>query len=101
MIARIWKGRTLIAHQEEYTAFMKSKVLPDYSQTEGFVKLSFLQRTDEQFAYFELITYWENMAVIKHFAGEDFEQAKYYPEDQKYLLEFPEKVTHYTVFADK
>jgi len=30
---------------------------------------------------------------------EDFDQAKYYPEDDKYLLEFEEKAIHYEVFA--
>lgn len=41
-----------------------------------------------------------NLEVIKNFAGEDFEKAKYYPEDKKYLLEFEEKVIHYEVFAE-
>lgn len=32
-------------------------------------------------AHFNLITYWENLEAIKDFAGQDFEKAKYYPED--------------------
>jgi hypothetical protein len=39
------------------------------------------------------------MEVIKNFASEDFEKAKYYPIDNDYLLEFEEKVQHYEVFA--
>ena len=39
------------------------------------------------------------MEVIKNFAGENFEKAKYYPEDKIFLLEFEENVTHYEVFA--
>ena len=50
-------------------------------------------------AHFNLITYWENIGVIKNFAGQDFEKAKYYPEDDNFLLEFEEKVQHYEVFA--
>ncbi len=100
MIARIWKGKTKLENLEEYTRFMRDRAIPDYSQVEGFVKLTFLRRTDSDHAYFDLITFWENMEVIKGFAGEDYEKAKYYPEDDRYLLEFPEKVTHYEVFAD-
>ena len=100
MIARNWKGKTRIEDLEAYTEFMKVRAIPDYSKGDGFVKLSFLRRVDEQFAYYDLITYWDNLEVIKGFAGEDYETAKYYPEDEKYLLEFPSKVTHYEVFAE-
>ena len=99
MIARIWKGRTKIEHLEEYTDFMKVRAIPDYSKTDGFIKLTFLKRTDNDYAYFQLITYWKNMEVIKNFAGNDFEKAKYYPEDKNYLVDFPERVIHYEVFA--
>ena len=100
MIARIWKGRTKIEHLGAYTTFMKVRAIPDYKKTDGFVKLTFLKRTDHEFAYFNLITFWENLEVIKNFAGHDFEKAKYYPEDKGYLIDFPEKVTHYEVFAE-
>ena len=100
MIARIWKGRTKIEHEEVYTEFMKVRAIPDYKKTEGFVKLTFLKRTDSKFAYFNLITYWTEIAVIKNFAGVDFEKAKYYKEDENYLIDFPEKVTHFEVFAE-
>ena len=38
MIARIWHGRTKIEDFEKYTEFMKSKAIPDYKETDGFVK---------------------------------------------------------------
>ena len=99
MIARIWIGKTNLEDEKAYEQFMRERAVPDYSQTPGFVKLLFLKRTDDRFAYFELITFWKNVEVIKNFAGEDHEKAKYYPEDQNYLLEFPEKVIHFEVFA--
>lgn len=100
MIARIWHGRTRAQHYKAYTDFMKSKALPDYKATSGFVKLTFLRRLDGDIAHFNLITYWDNLEVIKNFAGEDYEMAKYYPEDQQYLLDFEEKVVHHEVFAE-
>ena len=101
MIARIWKGRTKPEHFDKYTQFMKDRAIPDYKSTEGFVKLTFLRRRDEDFAYFELITFWQNMEVIKNFAGDDHDKAKYYPEDKKYLIDFPEEVRHFEVFANE
>jgi hypothetical protein len=35
--------------------------------------------------------------AYRAFAGEDLEQAKYYPEDADYLLEYEQRVVHYEV----
>ena len=78
---------------------MKDLAIPDYKKTPGFIKLSFLSSVENGIAHFKLITYWENLEVIKNFAGADYEIAKYYPEDQQYLLEFEEKVAHFEVFS--
>lgn len=99
MIARIWHGKTSIADYDTYTDFLKQKAIPDYQKTEGFRELSFLRNIENGEAHYILITYWENLEVIKNFAGQDFEKAKYYPEDKGYLLEFEEKVRHFEVFA--
>ena len=99
MTARIWQGRVKASDYEAYTQFMKDRAIPDYQSTPGFVGLQFLRRLEGEIGHFTLITFWENPAVIKHFAGEDYEQAKYYPEDQQYLLHFEEKVVHHEVFA--
>ncbi|MEO9869847.1 hypothetical protein [Ekhidna sp.] len=80
MIARIWNGSTRLDHYEGYTEFMKSRAIPDYQNTVGFIKLTFLRRKEEETAKFTLITYWENIEVIKNFAGDEYELAKYYPE---------------------
>ncbi len=100
MIARIWEGKTKVSDEKVYEQFMKERAVPDYSKTPGFIKLLFLKRTDEQYAYFKLITFWESLAVIKNFAGVPYQKAKYYPEDQNYLLEFPEEVIHFEVFDE-
>jgi len=100
MIARIWHGLTKVEDYEEYTEFLKSIAIPDYKKTNGFVKLIFLRNIKDNIGHFTLITFWENIEVIKNFVGENIEKAKYYPEDDNFLLEFEEKVTHYEVFAE-
>ncbi|WP_333599089.1 antibiotic biosynthesis monooxygenase [Flavobacterium sp.] len=99
MTARIWHGKTSLENYETYTEFLKQVAIPDYQKTPGFVSLSFLRQVKNNEGHFTLITYWENMEVIKNFAGADFEKAKYYPEDTSFLLEFEEKVQHHEVFA--
>lgn len=37
--------------------------------------------------HFLLITLWDSIDSMKKFAGEDVTKAKYYPEDDRYLLE--------------
>jgi len=100
MIARVWHGRTKIEDYEDYTIFMKNRATQDYKKTEGFIKLLFLRNIVGNTGHFTLITFWESLEVIKNFAGKNFEKAKYYPEDEKFLLEFEEKALHYEVFAD-
>lgn len=99
MIARIWHGKTEIDKYEEYTDFLKEVAIPDYQKTVGFVDLRFLRNKMHDEGHFTLITFWENLKAIKKFAGEDFEKAKYYPEDDNFLLEFERNVVHHEVFA--
>ena len=101
MIARIWHGQTKAEDYETYTEFLKDRAIPDYRSTKGFVRLVFLRTIRENEGHFTLITFWESLEVIKNFAGEDYEKAKYYPEDKDFLLEFEERVTHYEVFAEE
>jgi heme-degrading monooxygenase HmoA len=101
MTARIWHGKTGLSNYEAYTDFLNRVAIPDYQKTKGFIGLSFLRNIQGNEGHFNLITYWENLDVIKNFAGEDFEKAKYYPEDDNFLLEFEDKVIHFEVFAHK
>lgn len=100
MIARIWRGQTKKDDLEAYTAFLKRVAMPDYEKTEGFIKLLFLRNLEGDRANFTLITFWESLEKIKNFAGQDYQKAKYYPEDSQYLLHFPEQVSHFEVFAE-
>ena len=100
MIARIWRGKTDIKNYETYSNFLIEVAIPDYQKTDGFVKLEFLRQEIASEAHFTLITYWESLDVIKNFAGENYKKAKYYPEDDKFLLEFEKEVQHHEVFAD-
>lgn len=101
MIARIWHGKTRSEDYEAYTNFLKRVAIPDYEGTPGFTGLTFLRRMQGNEGHFTLITYWESLEAVKNFTGDDYHKAKYYPEDDGFLLEFEEEVQHHEVFALK
>lgn len=95
---RIWHGRTRVEHAAEYLRFLESSGVPDYAKTEGNLSVKILRRIEGDVCHFWTVTEWDSVESIKKFAGEDFEKAKYYPEDRNYLLEFEPTVTHYETF---
>lgn len=100
MVTRIWHGRVLTYKATAYREFLTIRAIPDYQSVPGNRGVSILERTEGDITHFMTQSWWENMADIHGFAGEDVEVAKYYPEDQDFLLEFEPHVTHYEVVAD-
>lgn len=48
---------------------------------------------------FTLISLWDSWDAIKAFAGPEYENAVYYPEDEKFLVERGPRVMHYEVLS--
>ena len=97
MIARIWHGVTPRSKADEYMEFLQKSGIADYRNTEGNRSIHVLRRLEADEAHFLIITFWDSVESIQKFAGNDFEKARYYPEDGDYLVEFEEKVVHYDV----
>jgi hypothetical protein len=51
--------------------------------------------------HFVLTTLWDSLGAIRGFAGDDYTRARYYPEDDDYLLDREPFVLHYEVLADR
>ncbi len=100
MIARIWHGVTAAAKSEEYLDYLRATGVPDYRATEGNLGVYVLRRIESERAHFLTLSLWESMEVIKGFAGSDPEKARYYPEDEEFLLEFEPTDSHYEVLSD-
>ncbi|HZW94667.1 MAG TPA: hypothetical protein VFF64_17090 [Candidatus Eremiobacteraceae bacterium] len=98
MIARIWHGKTKASDAAAYLAYLFKSGIPAYRATRGNKGAWVLRRIDNDVAHFLTLSFWESREAIAAFAGSDIEVAKYYPEDEKYLLEFEPKVTHYELF---
>ncbi len=99
MIARTWTGRTKAEDAEAYTKVVLDTGIVDLKATPGNRGTLLLRRTDAEEAEFVLISLWDSLESIKAFAGEEVDLARYYPEDDPYLLEKAEKVVHYDVVS--
>ena len=94
MIARTWHGRVPAAKADAYYDYLLRSGLADYQATEGNRGVLVQLRTEGDIAHFTLTTLWESIEAIKRFAGESIDVARYYPEDDEYLLEREPFVTH-------
>jgi heme-degrading monooxygenase HmoA len=97
VIARIWRGLTRESDKDTYFEYLQKTGLPDYKSIPGNKGVLVLRRVHDGRAEFTLISLWESYDAIKAFAGADYENAVYYPEDKRFLLELDPHVTHYEV----
>jgi heme-degrading monooxygenase HmoA len=97
MIARIWKGATKAGDAESYLQYLERTGLAEYAATPGHRSTLALRRIAEGRAEFLLLTLWDSMDAVRSFAGADPERAVFYPEDDRYLVERDEHVTHFDV----
>lgn len=99
MIVRMWHGRTAPEKADAYAAFLESRAVPDYRAVPGNLAVYVLRRDAVDATHFVTLTHWTSGEAIRGFAGADPWQAKYYPEDAGFLLEFEPQVVHYEVAA--
>lgn len=100
MIARIWHGVTAAEKADEYLDYLNETGVPDYRATEGNRGVYVLRRIEGDRAHFLTLSFWGSMEEITSFAGPEPEKAKYYPEDEKFLLDFEPVVGHYEVVVE-
>jgi hypothetical protein len=89
VIARVWRGATRAADAEAYAAYVGRCL-------EG-ERAVVLQRVDGDRAEIETIIFFDSLDAVHAFAGDDIARARFYPEDDRYLVERDLTVTHYDV----
>lgn len=99
-IMRLWHGRVSIEKADDYEKFMIERAAPDYGSIDGLLKTYFQRNDKEKESHFLLVTIWDSLETVKKFAGTEHELAKYYPEDDKFLLEKEKFVDMYEIFYE-
>ncbi len=97
MIARIWRGATAADRAQDYLEYLRKTGIADYRATPGNHGVEVLMRTEGDRTQFTLITYWDSIEAVKAFAGDRPEVARFYPEDDDYLIDRELTVEHHEV----
>ena len=97
MIARIWRGAVARADGDAYADYIDATGMAAYTKTPGNRGAWMLRRDVDGKTEFVTFTLWDSMESVIGFAGDQPEVAVFYPEDDRYLVERDETVTHYEV----
>jgi heme-degrading monooxygenase HmoA len=97
MIARIWRGVVKREDGDEYADYIRETGFTAYGETAGNHGAWLLRRDTDERTEFVTFSLWDSFESIRAFAGDEFETAVYYPEDDRYLVERDLKVSHYEV----
>jgi heme-degrading monooxygenase HmoA len=99
MIARIWRGVVRRDDADAYADYIANTGMAEYRSTRGNQGAWMLRRDEDDRS--EIITFslWDSRDSISVFAGADIDQAVFYPEDDRFLIERDLTVRHYEVVA--
>lgn len=97
LIARVWHGVTPAARADEYTSYLDQTGVRECRATPGNRGVYVLRRIQQTRAHFTFVSLWESFDAIRRFAGEDYEKARYFPEDREFLIELEPFVEHFEV----
>jgi len=100
IILRQWTGKVRREQQDAYLEYVLGTGGRDYASIPGNLGFQLLVR-DQGDGVVEVTTlsWWASLDAVKAFAGEAYEMARYYPQDEQYLVDKPDQVVHHVVFA--
>jgi heme-degrading monooxygenase HmoA len=97
LIARIWKGAVRTQDGDAYADYMRGTGIAEYASTRGNRGVWMLRRDTGEHTEFLMFTLWDSLDAVKAFAGEEYETAVFYPEDERFLISPDPTTTHYRV----
>jgi heme-degrading monooxygenase HmoA len=97
MIARTWRGATRAEDTEAYLRYLHETGFRAIRETPGNIGALGLRRIVDGKAEFLVVSFWESEDAVRRFAGNDPERAVFYPEDDRFLVERDNHVSHFEV----
>jgi heme-degrading monooxygenase HmoA len=97
MIARTWRGWTARGDADEYVEYLRRTGIEEYRATPGNRAAYILRRDEGDRTEFVTLTLWDSMEAVGRFAGPDVDEAVFYPEDDRFLVERETTTSHYEV----
>ena len=95
-ILREWRAEIRRSLKDEYVQYVQATGLAAYLCTPGNLGASVAVRDlDAQRSEIVTLSWWSDIEAVKAFAGAHYGRARYFPEDDRFLLTRPEHVHHY------
>jgi heme-degrading monooxygenase HmoA len=99
VIARTWRGAVRVEDADAYLDYLEATGLKEYRETPGNRGVLALRRIDGDRGEYLIVSLWDSLEAVQRFAGKDLEQAVFYPEDDRFLVDRDLTSTHYEVVA--
>ena len=95
-ILREWRAEIRRATSDAYMDYVRKTGIAEYRRTPGNLGAVVAVR-DIDATRSEVVTlsWWTSLDAIRAFAGEPPDRARYFPDDDQYLLTRPDHVRHY------
>jgi heme-degrading monooxygenase HmoA len=94
----MWRGWVRTEDRDAYAVYVEETGVAQYRETAGNRGAHILLRDlDDGRTEIVALSFWTSYDAIRGFAGEDVDTAVYYPEDDRYLVQREDTVTHYEV----
>lgn len=98
MIARLWRGWTAATRADEYVEYLNRTGVPGLSRTPGNRGVLVLRRgVGDHRTEFLVLSLWDSLESVKAFAGDDVSVARFYPQDDEFLLDREWHCDHFEV----
>lgn len=97
MIGRLWRGWTAPERAGVYVEYLRGTGVKQLRETPGNQGVLVLHRTHGGREEFFVLSLWESLEAVKGFAGEDVRVARFYPEDDDFLVDREWTCSHYEV----
>ena len=99
MICRSWHGWTAPANADAYEALLRTEVFPGIARRAiaGYRGIELLRRADGDTVEFVTLMWFDSIADVRAFAGEDYQVAVVPPKARALLQRFDARSAHYEV----
>jgi heme-degrading monooxygenase HmoA len=102
VISRIWHGWTTPPNADAYEALLKSEIFTGIQNRRiaGYRGIQLFRRSLDAEVEFVTVMWFDSLAAVRAFAGEDYEVAVVPPRARALLSRFDARSQHYEVKAD-
>jgi heme-degrading monooxygenase HmoA len=99
MICRLWRGWTTKSNADAYENVVRTEVIPGIEATRipGFRHIDLMRRELEDEIEFATLMWFDSLASVRAFMGEDYSVSHVPPQARAVLARFDERAEHFEV----